>query len=191
MPLHYRTTIACVALLALLGCWLTDDVFTRLAIAAGAVGVAVVLADLHTQPRRVDDADTGSINMSFYTARRGARLFPLLAYLAEHPGAVITSDQAAAVMGCEVKQVRSLCAGLAVRGLLQLPLDDMSALHVRLGDGVTVTVDVSEVTAWSSELSQDEESMPPVQRRISAADAAPMIVSAPRSVFELGGRAHG
>lgn len=47
------TVIVLVAFtLAFVGCWLTDDLFTQVAMVAGAAGVAVVLADLARYPHR-------------------------------------------------------------------------------------------------------------------------------------------
>lgn len=49
----HHTRVALVAfVLSLIGCMLTDDLFTQVAMVAGAAGVAVVLADLHFCPRR-------------------------------------------------------------------------------------------------------------------------------------------
>lgn len=44
------TLVAFVA--AVIGCWLTDDLFTQIAMAAGVVGVHVVLLDLELHPRK-------------------------------------------------------------------------------------------------------------------------------------------
>lgn len=49
----HRTAVALVAfVLSFVGCWLTDDLFTQVAMVAGAAGVAVVLADLQRYPHR-------------------------------------------------------------------------------------------------------------------------------------------
>lgn len=190
MPMHYRITIVCAVLLALVGCWLSDDVFTRIAIAGGALGIAVVLGDLHINPHRAQDAEQGISVMSYYTSQEGSRVFPLLTYLAQHPEETLSSEQVAALMGCEVKQVRSLCLGLVSRKLVTMPMLG-DRLHVVLMPGVQIDAMRGKVTAWAPDVGDEGEPMPLIQRRISAADAPPMVVTAPRSVFELGGRAHG
>jgi len=49
----HRAVVALVAFsLSFIGCLLTDDLFTQVAMVAGAAGVAVVLADLQRYPRR-------------------------------------------------------------------------------------------------------------------------------------------
>lgn len=48
-----RSAVVMVAaVLALAGCLLTDDTFTRLALVAGVVGIAVVLIDLARPPHQ-------------------------------------------------------------------------------------------------------------------------------------------
>lgn len=54
----HHTPVALVAfVLSLIGCLLTDDLFTQVAMVAGAAGVAVVLADLKRHPHRPAEPD--------------------------------------------------------------------------------------------------------------------------------------
>jgi hypothetical protein len=52
MHAHHALVALVAFALSFVGCWLTDDLFTQVAMVAGALGVAVVLADLHSCPRR-------------------------------------------------------------------------------------------------------------------------------------------
>lgn len=191
MPLHYILTGLIAALIALVGCWLTDDTFAGVAMGAGAVGVAVVLWDLQRYPHRPYNTDHGSSNMSYYTARRDSKTAQLLVHFAERPDDTLTGDQAADLMGCGLNQVRAVCQVMRKRALVIVAATD-DGMEVRLAEHVRIDVDADTVAAWivGTEL-DEEESMPRVQRTISAAEAPRLAVRAPRSVFELGGRAHG
>lgn len=191
MPLHYILTGLIAALIALVGCWLTDDTFAGVAMGAGAVGVAVVLWDLQRYPHRPYNTDHGRSNMSYYTARRDSKTAQLLVHFSEYPDDTLTGDQAADLMDCKPSRVRSTCQALRKRGLVIVSVAD-HGMQLHLGEKVRIDVDEDTVAAWivGTELDEDE-SMPRVQRTISAADAPRLAVCAPRSVFELGGRAHG
>jgi hypothetical protein len=52
MHAHHALVALLAFALSFIGCCLTDDLFTQVAMVAGAAGVAVVLADLQRHPHR-------------------------------------------------------------------------------------------------------------------------------------------
>lgn len=125
-----------------------------------------------------------------------SKLAHLVRYLAES-GGLITAVQAAKVMDCQSKQVSSLCAVGVRKGFLVMTLE-RAGVSYRLADGIAVErtgpnglcvcstrgVEADEDLAWlriKRSWVQYEGQPLPFELRAGAV----------RSVFDLGGAAHG
>lgn len=190
MPMHHLITTAFAVIAALIGCCLTDDVFTRLALIAGPAGVAVVLWDLRRNPH----CETKTMK-PIYIARMGSSVAAVLIALRERePGTLLETEEVCRLIGCEPGRVWTHLKAAGHRGVLDVFVD-RGSVRVGLVEGLTVRDDPTPNGVLLQVYRTEDESLidsaPMIQRVVSAADAAPLRVAAPRSVFELGGRAHG